>query len=58
LILNIDQGVGGPKIDGKIVGKNAEQGIEHQKTPSRHAKEGLSREKITDLAFSSKIMKK
>jgi hypothetical protein len=58
LVLNIDQGVGGPKINGKIVGKNAKEGIQHHKTPSNLREKGLSREKITDLAFPGKVMKK
>jgi hypothetical protein len=58
LVLNIDQGVGGPKIDGKIVGKNAKEGIQHHKTPFNRSKKGLSIEKITDLAFPGKVMKK
>src|SRR5262249_31842119 len=41
LVLNIDQGIGGPKIDGKIVGKNAKEGIQHHKTPSNLREKGL-----------------
>src|SRR5215471_3853804 len=41
LVLNIDEGVGGPKINGKIVGKNAKEGIQHHKTPSNLCEKGL-----------------
>jgi hypothetical protein len=52
LVFNIDQGVGGPKINGKIVGKNAKEGIEHHKTPSNLREKGLKQRENNRFGLS------
>jgi hypothetical protein len=52
LVFNVDQGVGGPKIDGKIVGKNAKEGIQHHKTPYNRSKKGLEQSKNNRFGLS------
>jgi hypothetical protein len=52
LVLHIDQGVGGPKINGKIVGKNAKEGIEHHKTPSNLREKGLKQRENNRFGLS------
>jgi hypothetical protein len=52
LVLNIDQGVGGPKINGKIVGKNAKEGIQHHKTPSNRSEKGLKQRENNRFGLS------
>src|SRR6266581_7954631 len=59
LVLDIDQGVGGPEINRKIIRKDAEKGIEHQKTPfTSRANRKSGSEKITDLVRASKVIEK
>jgi hypothetical protein len=58
LIFNVDQCIGGPKIDGKIIGKDAKEGIEHQELLLFPRAEEISRQKISDLALPSKVMEK
>jgi hypothetical protein len=41
LVFNVDQRIGCAKINRKIVGENAEKGIQHQQTPSTCSKKGL-----------------
>ena len=38
LVFNVDEGIGGSEIYREIVRKDAEKGIQHQKTPSLSAK--------------------
>jgi hypothetical protein len=45
LILDVDQCVGGSKIDRKIVGKHPEQGIEHRHSLFRREKRRLKQRK-------------
>jgi hypothetical protein len=42
LVFDVNQRVGGSKIDREIVGKDAKEGIEHQQAPSRGRKKTFS----------------